>query len=196
MDSTLTLARDRIAGPLAIYDRATAALAAIAPATLATMARLAFAGVLAGYFWQSALTKLGDGPLGLVRPSLGAYAQIFPRRFEAVGYDLSQLTLFHWAVVEAGMLAEFLLPLLIVIGLLTRFASLGMIGFIAVQTLTDIYGHGVDAATVGQWFDRDPAGLIADQRALWALMLLIPLFLGAGPISTDRLLRRRIRASA
>ena len=46
------------------------------------------------------------------------------------------------------------------------------------------------------WFDGDAAGLIADQRALWALILLIPVFHGAGPVSLDRLLRRRIRVSA
>ncbi len=43
---------------------------------------------------------------------------------EAVGYDVSQLGIFHWLVVTAGTLAEFILPLLIVIGLLTRLAAL------------------------------------------------------------------------
>ena len=109
---------------------------------LPTLARFVFAAVLAGYFWASGVTKLGDGLFGLFSPSTGAYAQIFPKAFEAVGYDASQLGLFHWAVVVAGTLAEFVLPLLIILGLLTRLAALGMMGFVAVQSLTDLYGHG------------------------------------------------------
>ncbi len=129
--------------------------------------------------------------LDILKPSLGAYAQIFPRQMEAVGYDVSQLNIFHWLVVTAGTFAEFLLPLLIVIGLLTRLAALGMIGFIVVQSLTDIVGHQVDAATIGSWFDRASDALIVDQRALWLLLLLILVFKGAGPLSLDRLLSRQ-----
>ena len=61
---------------------------------------------------------------------------------EAVVYDTSQMGFFHWAVVTGGTIAEFILPALIVLGLLTRLASLGMIGFVVVQSLTDLYGHG------------------------------------------------------
>ena len=110
-------------------------------AALPILARFAFAASLALYYWASALTKVGDGLFGLFQPSLGAYAQIFPRAMEAAGYDASQLGLFHWAVVVAGTLAEFLLPALIVVGLLTRLAALGMIGFVVLQSLTDIVGH-------------------------------------------------------
>jgi putative oxidoreductase len=42
------------------------------------------------------------------------------------------MSIFHWAVVVAGTLAEFILPLLIVIGLFTRLAAFGMIGFVIV----------------------------------------------------------------
>lgn len=162
---------------------------------LTTLARLIFAGVLLGYFWSSALTKTGDGILGLFRPSLGGYAQIFPRQMEAAGYDVSQLSAFHWLVVEAGMLAEFILPALIVIGLFSRLASVGMIGFIKVQSLTDIVGHHADAATRGAWFDRFSDALIMDQRSFWILTLLIVVFLGAGPLSVDRYLSSRQAAS-
>ncbi|WP_333713988.1 DoxX family membrane protein [Yoonia sp.] len=159
---------------------------------LPLFARLVFAGVLLVYYWNSGLTKLGDGFFGVFNPSLGAYAQIFPKQMEAVGYDVSQLGLFHWAVVVAGTVAEFVLPLLILIGLLTRLAALGMIGFIVVQSLTDLFGHGAiaDPAAFGAWFDRASDALILDQRAFWVLGLLILVFKGAGALSVDRLIFR------
>lgn len=159
---------------------------------LPSLARFAFAATLVGYFWASALTKLGDGIFGFLRPALGAYAQIFPHAFEAVGYDLSKLGLFHWAVATAGMWAEFILPLLIVLGLLTRPAALGMIGFVVVQSLTDIFGHGVDASTIGTWFDRAPDSVILDQRLFWVVLLITLVLKGGGPISLDRVIGRRL----
>ena len=160
---------------------------------LPSAARAVFAAVLLVYFWASALTKLGDGVLGVLRPSTGAYAQIFPKAIEAAGYDASQLSLFHHLVVLAGTWAEFLLPALVVLGLLTRVASLGMIGFIAVQSLTDLFGHGglAHAETLGAWFDRAPDAVILDQRALWLLPLLVLVLRGGGAISLDRLLFMR-----
>jgi len=158
---------------------------------LPLLARFGFAAVLAGYFWASAVTKLGDGIFGIFQPSLGAYAQIFPRAMEAVGYDASQLGLWHWAVVTAGTLAEFVLPALIILGLLTRLAALGMIGFVVVQSLTDIIGHHADASTIGTWFDKISDSLILDQRLLWITLFVILILKGAGPLSLDRLLARR-----
>ncbi|MRU16434.1 DoxX family protein [Roseovarius sp. A21] len=159
---------------------------------LPTVARFLFAALFLVYFWVSALTKLGDGLFGIVSPSLGAYAQIFPRAMEAVGYDSSQLSLFHTLVVLAGTWAEFLLPFLIVIGFLTRLSAFGMIGFVIVQTLTDLYGHGVinEASTLGAWFDKMPDAVIMDQRALWIFLLLVLVIKGAGPLSLDRVLLR------
>lgn len=158
---------------------------------LPTLARVLFAAIFLFYFWVSGLTKLGDGLLGLFQPSVGAYAQIFPKAMEAAGYDASQLSIFHWAVVVAGTWAEFLLPLLIVIGLMSRLAALGMIGFVVVQSLTDLYGHGAigEAGTVGAWFDKIPDAVILDQRALWVFLLLVIVVKGAGPLSVDRVLR-------
>lgn len=178
---------------VALHRRSFArAEAALGPWLLPSLARLIFAGVLLVYFWSSATTKLGPGASGFVSPSAGAYAQIFPRAFEAVGYDASQLSVLHWAVALAGTWAEFLLPALIVLGLFTRLAALGMIGFIAVQTYVDITGHGVDAQTLGLWFDGDSTGLIMDQRALWLFLLIFLVVRGAGPLSLDRLLARRL----
>jgi len=157
---------------------------------LPVMARFLFAALFLMYFWVSGLTKLGDGVLGIFSPSVGAYAQIFPRAMEAVGYDASQLSLFHTMVVLAGTWAEFVLPLMIVVGLLTRLAAFGMIGFVVVQTLTDLYGHGAisEAGTVGAWFDKAPDSVILDQRALWVFLLVTLVVKGAGPLSLDRLL--------
>ena len=157
---------------------------------LSTLARFVFAAVLLFYFWASGITKLCDGLFGFLSPSTGAYAQIFPKDFEAVGYDTSALSVFHWAVVVAGMLAEFILPALIVLGLFTRLAALGMIGFVAVQTLTDLFGHGAieHPEALGAWFDRVPDALILDQRAFWVFLLVTLVIKGAGPLSFDRLL--------
>lgn len=156
-----------------------------------TLARLTFAGVLLMYFWGSAATKLGAGLLGLFTPSTGAYAQIFPLKAEAVLYDPTQFSILEKLIILTGTWAEFLLPLLIVIGLLTRLAALGMIGFVVVQSLTDIYGHHADAATIGHWFDRASDALILDQRSFWVLTLLVLVLKGAGPLSLDRIILGR-----
>lgn len=156
-------------------------------------ARFSFAAVLLLYYWNSGLTKLGDGIMGLFSPSIGAYSQIFPRQLEAAGYDLSQFGTFHWAVVMAGTYAEFLLPLLILLGLATRLAALGMIGFVVVQSLTDVWGHGAtDTKTLGAWFDRFADSVILDQRLLWVFVLSYLVMRGAGVLSLDQLLRRRM----
>lgn len=175
------------------YDRAAARLQTSAPASLPTLARFVFGAVLAGYFWASARTKTGEGFWGFLNPSDGAYVQIFPRAMEAVGYDASQLGLFHRAVVVAGSLAEIALPLLLVLGLFTRPAAVGMLVFILVQSLTDVFGHGVSGDDLGRWFDASSGALILDQRSLWALPLFVLIFCGAGPFSLDRLLNRTRR---
>jgi putative oxidoreductase len=159
---------------------------------LPILARLVFALVLLIYFWKSALTKLGPGLFGWLFPGDGAYVQIFPRAMEAVSYDSGQLSAWHWAVAVLGMWAEFVLPALIVLGLLTRLAALAMIGFILVQTATDIVAHG---ATPGAWLDAASDAVILDQRSLWILLLLILVARGGGLLSLDRLaLARRTPA--
>ena len=175
----------------ALHDAVFSGLERATVPVMTSLARFIFAAVLLIYYWNSGLTKLGDGFLGFLFPSDGAYIQIFPKAVEAAGYDFSQLGTFHWLVVVAGTWAEFLLPLAIVIGLFTRLAALGMIGFVAVQTLTDLYGHGGIAheGTLGAWFDRMPDSIVLDQRAFWVFVLLYLVFRGGGPLSVDRLLR-------
>ncbi|MEM9853026.1 MAG: DoxX family membrane protein [Pseudomonadota bacterium] len=164
---------------------------------LTTSARLIFAGVLLVYFWQAGLTKLGEGAFGFLNPAMGAYIQIFPRAVEAAGFDISQLGLWHDMVVIAGTWAEFVLPLLVVLGLLTRLSALGMMGFIIVQSATDLYGHGgLENGTFGAWFDRASDALIADQRAFWLLALAILVLKGGGPLSLDRVILARARTGA
>lgn len=160
---------------------------------LSSVARLIFAATLLFYFWVSGMTKLGDGLAGLFSPSVGAYAQIFPKAMEAVTYDVTQLTTYHWAVVVAGTWAEFILPALIVIGLFTRLSALAMIGFVVVQSLTDLWGHGglAHKETLGAWFDRFPDSVILDQRAFWIFVLLVLVVKGAGPLSLDAAFRRK-----
>ena len=161
-----------------------------------TLARFVFGAVLFSYFWSSAKTKLGEGTLGFLKPSDGAYIQIFPKAVEAAGYDTSQLNAFHWIVAAAGTWAEFILPVLIIVGLFTRLASLGMIGFIAVQSIVDISGHGVAGSDIGAWFDKASSALILDQRTLWVFVLAVLVLKGAGPFSLDRVFARKPHNSA
>jgi putative oxidoreductase len=175
---------------LGMYRQIATGLNRFADEALPFAARLVFAAVLLFYFWNSGLTKIGDS---LFSPSVGAYAQIFPRAFEALGYDSSQVALWQKLFVITGTLAEFALPALIVIGLFTRLSALGMVGFVALQSLTDVYGHNAGEETIGAWFDNLSDAAILDQRALWILLLLILIGKGAGRISLDRLLESRLR---
>lgn len=167
----------------------------LAPALMPTLARLVFAGVFLVYYWNSGMTKLGEGFAGLFEPSAGAFAQIYPRVAEALSYDFSQATTLQKAVVLSGTWAEFVLPALVVLGLFTRPAAFGMVGFVVLQTLTDVYGHGAlnDPKTFGAWFDRLPDSAIMDQRALWIMLLLILVFRGGGPLALDRIISRWLR---
>ena len=160
---------------------------------LGLFARFAFAGVLLVYFWNAALTKLGSGLFGIVQLTPGAYIQILPGAMEAAGYSPSALSLHHHLIVYAGTYAEFVLPALVVLGLFTRLAALGMIVFVAVQSYVDIAFHGADERTIGALFDRFPDAAIVDQRTLWLVPLVYLVVKGAGAISLDHLLARRFK---
>lgn len=161
---------------------------------LGLIARVAFASVLWGYFLNSARTKVGEGFFGFFSISPGAYYQIALPAVEAAGGDVDAVAFVPWGLIVAmGTYAEFILPLLIVIGLFSRIAALGMIGFIAVQTFVDITVHQIGAETIGALFDRFPDGVIADQRLLWIVPLLVIAIKGPGLVSVDGLLARRRR---
>ena len=149
---------------------------------LPTLARVVFALVFFVYFLNSAGLKIEGS---IFSPSAGAFGQIFPKAAEAVLWDVSQMTVFQRLVIFAGTVAEYVLPVLIVLGLLTRLAALGLIGFISVQTIVDVTGHGV---ALGQWFNSAPE--LIDQRTLWVYLFAVLLVKGGGPLSIDRLLMR------
>ena len=67
-----------------------------------------------------------------------------------------------------------------------------MIGFIVVQSLTDLYGHGLagDAKFIGSWFNRTPDAMLMDQRLLWVFPLIVLVIKGAGALSIDRAFMR------
>ena len=155
------------------------------PWLVPTLVRLVLCGVLLIYYWSSGLTKLGDGFLGLFSPSLGAYVQMFPAAMESAGYDPSQLG-FHYTIIALfGMWSEFILPALIALGLFTRLAAIGMIGFVFVQSYVDVFGHHLSEKDIGTWFDTASGSLLVDQRSFWVLLLVILVIRGAGPISLD-----------
>lgn len=165
----------------------------VAPAVMPLLARFLFAAIYLMYFWNSALTKLGGSVMGLFSPSFNAFAQIFPKGAEAAGYDIAQATLFQKAVILAGTWGEFILPALIVLGLFTRLSAIGMIGFMVILTLTDLYGHGLinDPKTIGAWFDGAPDSIVMDQRVLFIFLMLVLVMRGGGPLSLDWFLRKK-----
>ena len=122
--------------------------------------------------------------------------QILPTVVESYDFDASQIPLFPYKIIViAGTYAEFILPVLVVVGLFTRLAALGMIGFVLVQSYVDIAYHGVDEGTVGAWFDRLSGATILDQRLLWVFVLVYLVIRGAGLVSLDHVLASRTPAS-
>ncbi|MGH1479335.1 MAG: DoxX family protein [Geminicoccales bacterium] len=155
---------------------------------LGLFARLVFAAVLFVYFFNSAMTKIGEGAFGFLTVTDNAYFQILPSVVERYEFDVSQVPVFPYKlIVMAGTYGEIILPILIVIGLFTRIAALGMIGFVLVQSYVDIAFHGADEKTIGAWFDRLSDSVISDQRALWVFLLVYLVLRGAGAVSLDYL---------
>jgi len=157
---------------------------------LGLFARFVFASTLLIYFLNSAQLKVGSGFPGALLPTANAYVQILSEKvFEGYSYNINNAPLFpDTLIVYAGTYAEFILPVLVVIGLFTRLASLGMLGFIAVMTFVDIFLHNADATAIGHLFDRVQDSAIADQRLLWCLPLIYLVLKGPGFFSIDTLL--------
>lgn len=57
------------------------------------------------------------------------------------------------------------------------------------MTCVDIYGHHVEPATIGAWFDPKAGSVILDQRLFWLLLLVTLVLKGGGPLSLDRLFK-------
>jgi len=179
-----------------LYSWLTQLIGKILPEWLLPLfARIIFLGVLFVPYWRSAITKFGEGLTGLFVMSPGAYVQIFPKAMESVGYDKSQLSAFHHLIVFFGTYSEIILPVLIVVGLATQLAALGMIGFLIVQSWVDVFGHGLSGGDIGSWFDNVPYSILFDQRAFWIFLLLYLVIKGAGKFSLDTLVCRMISNS-
>lgn len=177
---------------IALYDRLTGMVDRTADAwLLGLLARFVFAAVLLVYFLNSAFTKFAGGPFSIAD---AAYFQIIPPIVEAAGYDASKVAFFPWGlIVYLGSYSEVILPLLIVIGLFTRIAAVGMTVFVIVQSYVDIAFHHVDAATIGAWFDNLSNAAIMDQRTLWVFVFAYLALKGPGMLSADYLLGRYLR---
>lgn len=175
-----------------IHDRVFAMLETLAGNWLLGLAaRLVFSSVLLVFFVNSAMTKVGSGFPDMFVPGIGAYAQILPLIAEAAGYDPGKIALFPWKlIVLAGTYAEFLLPIMLLVGLFTRFTALALIGFIVVMSFVDIQFHGLDAESIGMVFDRVQNAIIADQRLLWIFPLVYLVLKGGGPVSVDGVISR------
>lgn len=154
-------------------------------------ARITFLAVLFFYFINSAKTKVGEGFTGFFQVQDGAYFQILGEagmlNYE---FDTANIPFFIDLIVYMGTYMEFLLPILIVLGLFTRIAAIGMLIFTFVQSYVDINVHKVDAGTIGKLFDRDSASLVMDQRALWVFLFLVLIFKGAGKLSLDSIVSK------
>ena len=158
---------------------------------LGLAARFVFAAVLALYFWNSAMGKIGSGIFGVFNIQDGAYFSILGEGvMVAYDFDSANIPFYLDIIVYLGTWTEFLLPFLIIVGLFTRIAALGMVGFVLVQSFVDIAVHKVGPETIGMLFDRDSASAIMDQRAFWMFLFLVLIIKGAGAISLDALLSR------
>ena len=118
---------------ISLHNSVFASIGRLGDGLLPLLTRPIFAATLLGYYWNSADTKVWDrkgeeGIFDFFTLESGVYAQMFPKQFEAVGYHETKPGFIYDLIAYAGTYAEFLLPLLIVIGLFTRLAALGMIG--------------------------------------------------------------------
>ncbi len=167
---------------------------------LGLLARAWFAATLLFFFWNSAMTKLGGA--GLVDLDAAAAQMLGEAFFIEYGGDTSELGFGFVAFAYLGTIAEFVLPLLIVIGLLTRLGSLGMILFIAVMTYVDMTAHGLTidpSLLVNGRPDLTPAqatdavfinSVTIENRLMWLFPLIYLVVRGGGAVSLDWLFGR------
>jgi len=150
------------------------------------LARFVFASTLYIYYLNSAKTKIGDGLFGFLHITDGAYIQIVGPAFEAAGYDSSALPLPAHIMVVMGTYGEFIMPVLVILGLFSRIGAAGLIVFILVQTYVDATAHQV---VLGALINGQPSEIL-DQRLYWIVPLVYVMLKGGGTISLDTLLSR------
>jgi putative oxidoreductase len=149
--------------PLALLYRAENLTTKLLPASLASLA-LRFA--LAVPFFKSGLTKW-DGFLKISDTPELLFTEEFKLHIFGAVYDYPLPKLMAWG----SSLGEIILPILLVLGLGTRLAALGLLFMTALIQLTIPDG----------W---------ANFHLPWAAMAIAIIVLGPGKISLDWLLRR------
>lgn len=148
-----------LAGTLARYDGLTARLSGPLPEGLI----LAFVRlVLAGVFWRSGRTKVTEG----------SWFDISDTTFELFRTEYAGVPLPADLSAILATSAEHLLPALLIAGLFTQGAALGLLGMTMVIQIF-VYPEA--------WWP---------EHSLWAALALILMVRGAGWFSLDRLLAR------
>jgi putative oxidoreductase len=147
-------------GILTLYDRLTAALAARLPEGIALLlTRVALAGI----FWRSGRTKIEEGTLLTI-------SDVARTLFE---YEYSGVPLPPEIAAPMAAYAEHLFPILLVLGLATRFSSLSLL----IMTLTIQIFVYPDA-----WWQT---------HIIWVAMAAILISRGGGVVSLDAALAAR-----
>lgn len=171
MNHTASRAARPVAEPAVVrwLHAATDLMARLPDGLIAIVARFSIAAV----FWQSGQTKVEGLAINLVN---GEFMLGWPRLSE------SALALFQYEynlplippalAAPLAAFAEHLFPLLILIGLATRFSALALLGMTAV---IQVFVYPGAYATHGTW----------------AAVLLFLVARGAGPLSLDHWLARR-----
>ncbi len=156
---------------IVMIDKAVALLAKIPHSLIAFIARFSIAAV----FWNSGQTKVEGFALNIVS---GEFSLGWPRLSDsAVSLFESEYNLPLISPEIAAPLAAFnehLFPLLILLGLATRFSALALLGMTLVIQLLVYPGAYATHGT-------------------WAALLLYLMAMGPGVFSVDHLLARRFR---
>jgi putative oxidoreductase len=146
---------------IARYDRLTAWLTGLIPASVALLfVRLALAGV----FWFSGRTKVEEGTLLTIKETT---------LFQFADAPFNNVPLPPDLAAHMSLYAEFLVPILLVLGLFTRFSALALLG----MTLVIQFFVFPEA-----WWQV---------HILWVAMALTLITRGAGILSLDHLLSRK-----
>lgn len=151
-----------VAAPNRVFDRLSRLIAVLAPPDLTQLAlRLA----LATPFWRSGVNKW-DGFLQLNDVAVLLFTDEFRLHLPGGPYAFPAPDLFAWG---AGA-AEIVLPILLVLGLFTRLAALGLVAMTVVVQLTIPDGWPI--------------------HITWAAMGLAIMAWGPGRIALDRVIGR------
>jgi len=161
MNAAATRAVSFVSAVRVVVDR----LARIAYALAPPLLRIA----LAVPFFKSGLTKW-DGLLSLSPAAEFLFEDEFKLHIFGQAYDFPAPEFIAWI----DGVAEIVLPILLVIGLATRFSALGLLVMTAVIQLVVPEG----------W---------ANFHLPWAALAVAIIAIGPGPLSLDRLIEQRVR---